>query len=138
MNGYIHVIYQGTVITPSDHNKVETYTGLTGGPFKTRYNAHMSSFRNLKKKTETTLSHYIWDLKQNNMDFTVTWKILERGRGYNQTSKSCRLCLLEKHHIIFDIGGATLNRRSELFSHCRHRDKLKLKLILLVHLGSEP
>ena len=46
--------------------------------------------------------------------------------GYNTTSKSCRLCLLEKYHIMFTPGVATLNKRRELFSSCRHRRKLTL------------
>ena len=50
----------------------------------------------------------------------------KRLAGYNTTSRSCRLCLLEKFHIMFTPGVATLNRRRELFSSCRHRRKLTL------------
>ena len=61
------------------------------------------------------------------IDFTITWDILERRlAGYNTSSKACRLCLLEKYHIMFTPGVATLNRRRELFSSCRHRRKLTL------------
>ena len=46
--------------------------------------------------------------------------------GYNTTSKSCRLCLLEKYHIMFTPGVATLNKRREIYTPCMHRDKLTL------------
>ena len=38
----------------------------------------------------------------------------------------CRLCLLEKYHIMYNKWGATLNQRSEFFSHCYHKDPLLL------------
>jgi hypothetical protein len=121
------VVYQATVTAPNSAiTPTETYTGLTGGMFKARFTGHMSSMRHRSAKTDTTLSHHIWDLKDADIAYNITWKILDRGRGYNQTSKSCRLCLLEKHHIMFNIDGASLNRRSEIFSSCRHRAKLRL------------
>ena len=116
----------GLVYQASDSIPTETYTGLTGGTFKARYNGHTASMRHLKNKTDTTLSHHVWDLKQAGIDYSISWKVLARGRGYNQTSKSCRLCLLEKHFIMFNPDGATLNRRSELYSSCQHRARLRL------------
>ena len=89
------VIYQATVTTSSVPSQIETYTGLTICPFKTRYNAHMANFRNRESKTSTTLSQHIWKLKDVGTDFTIKWKILERGGGYNDTTKSCRRCFIE-------------------------------------------
>ena len=86
----------------------------------------MANFRNGETKTSTILSQHIWKLKDVGTDFTIKWKILERGGGYNDTTKSCRLCLLEKHHILFDPEGASLNRRSELFNSCTHRARLRI------------
>ena len=84
------VVYQATVTTISTPVKTETYIGLTGGPFKVRYTSHLSSFRNVKKRTETALSDHIWNLKDEGTDYNLKWKILDRGRGYNITTKSCR------------------------------------------------
>ena len=55
-----NVIYQATVET-SDTK--ETYIGLTGDRFKTRYNNHTCSFRDNNKRNSTELSKYIWSLK---------------------------------------------------------------------------
>ena len=57
----------------------------------------------------------------------ITWDLLEkRIAGYNPTSRQCRLCLLEKFHIMFTPGVATLNKRREIYTPCMHRDKLTL------------
>jgi hypothetical protein len=69
------------VTTASDSIPTETYTGLTDGPFKARYTGPMVSMRHLTRKTDTTLSHHIWDHKQTG----ISWHILGRGHGYNQT-----------------------------------------------------
>ena len=50
------LIYQASV-------KMETYVGLTVNSFKQRYSGHKSSFTLKKRKHETTLSKYIWELK---------------------------------------------------------------------------
>ena len=74
----------------------------------------------------TTLSNHVWDLKREGTPFTISWSILARGDGYNPSTKSCRLCLLEKWHISFKPEGATLNKRLEVFSNCRHKASLVL------------
>ena len=78
-------------------------------------------------KKGTTLSRHIHSLRRSGTSFNITWDLLEkRLSGYNTTSRACRLCLLEKFHIMFTPGVATLNKRRELFSSCRHRKKLTL------------
>ena len=121
------VVYQATVEAADDNTPTEKYTGLTGSTFKERHNGHESDFKHSKNETNTTLSQHIWKLKRSEIEYTITWKIIDRGRGYNPSSKSCRLCLLEKYYIMFQPEGATLNKRSELYSHCRHKKKLLLK-----------
>ena len=123
LNGQCKVdklVYQATV-TRTDNQEVETYTGLTAGTFKNRYNKHMSDFR--INEHATTLSKYIWQLKREGHPYEVSWKTIGRGAPFNPTTKTCQLCLLEKYLIIFSPEGATLNKRSELYSTCRHRLK---------------
>ena len=124
------VVYQATVTTADlgNNNTTETYTGLTGGPFRKRHYGHVDDMKEENKdKPGTTLSRYIHKLRGEGTDFTITWDLLEKKQaGYNITSKSCRLCLLEKYHILFTPGAATLNKRRELFTSCRHRRKLTL------------
>jgi hypothetical protein len=116
------LVYQATVERLDTHT-VETYTGLTGGTFKTRYNKHMSDFRTPGGDKATTLSKHIWSLKRQNIPYEVSWKKLTRGRVFNPVTKTCQLCLKEKFLIIFSPQGATLNKRNELFNTCRHRLK---------------
>ena len=115
------VIYEATV-TRGDIFTKEFYTGLTDRPFKKRYDEHNSDFRNPARKG-TCLSKYVWRLKRENIPYSITWKTIARGKGFNPTTRSCQLCLKEKYLIMFRPEGATLNSRDEFFSTCRHRLK---------------
>ena len=68
----------------------------------------------------------IWKLKDKGIAHEVTWSILATASGYNTTTKQCRLCLMECWFILFKEELATLNRRQEIFSSCRHRARLTL------------
>ena len=125
------VVYKATVapVHQINNNATETYTGMTGGPFRKRHYGHEHDMKEEnEEETGTTLSRHVHKLRKAGTDFTITWELLEKGlAGYNPSSKSCRLCLLEKFHIMFTPGVATLNKRREIFSSCRHRRKLTLK-----------
>ena len=119
------VVYQATV-TREDNLQKETYVGHTEGEFKTRYNNHTSSFRNLKHKHSTELSKYIWQLKEANIGYSIRWKILKKCKAYSNKTKRCNLCLYEKFIIIYQPKLSSLNSRNELISTCRHRKKFLL------------
>ena len=119
------VVYQATV-TREDNGKNETYTGLTARSFKDRFYEHTQDMNN-KSRTGTSLSNYIWNLKEKNINHQISWKILSKRKSYNPATKKCTLCLREKYLIIFNPEGASLNSRSELYSTCRHRKKLLLE-----------
>ena len=53
------LIYQATVNT----EKTENYIGLTVNTFKTRWDGHKNTFNHEEKAGKTTLSGYIWQLK---------------------------------------------------------------------------
>ena len=112
------IIYQATVV--EENGTTNTYTGLTGNTFKKRYDGHTYTFRN-RVDSNTTLSTYIWQLKDENKNYRISWKIIDRGKTFNPSTRKCNLCLKEKYNIIFKPAGATLNKRSELFSVCTHR-----------------
>lgn len=116
------VIYQATV-TRQDNHKDETYIGLMEGPFKTRFNAHICSFRNEHQRSATTLSQYIWSLIDKKVQYSTKWKILARAKSYSTSSKRCNLCLTEKYFIISKPAMSSLNNRNELVSSCRHKRK---------------
>ena len=119
-----NVVYQAAVESPMGR---ETYIGLTANQFKTRFRNHTASFRNENKRNATELSKHIWFLKDAKTDFTVTWKIMARARPYSNVTKRCNLCITEKFFIICKPGAATLNKRNELASACRHTAKYLIK-----------
>lgn len=120
------IIYQCTV---ESNEEKEHYVGLTANSFKKRYSSHKHSFNNDNCKLATELSKYIWQLKSKNVPYTLSWRILSEARPYSNMFKKCNLCILEKFYILFRPELATLNKRSELFSSCRHRNKYLLKYV---------
>ena len=99
------------------------YYGLTEDTFKTRWNAHKSSFKHEKQKSKTKLSNYVWKLKGENKPHEVEWSIKARAFPYKSGSKHCDLCLVEKTTIALADQKFALNSRSEIMSKCRHKNK---------------
>ena len=115
------LIYQAIV---SSNQGTQNYVGLSGNTFKSRYSGHKSTFTHRKKKNETTLSKHIWELKDNNIDYDIQWKILARAQPFSQSSGICQLCTREKFFICFKSELCNLNTRNELLGSCRHKRKL--------------
>ena len=112
-----NIIYEATVSTAQGD---KYYVGSTGKEFKTRYNKHMSDFRNKKYKESTTLSAYIWGIKSKNIDYNIKWKILHKTNATPNTKYGCSLCNLEKLEIARACKRKCLNKRSELQAKCPH------------------
>ena len=106
-----NVIYQATVTSGSD---IETTN------FATRYYSHRTDCNNPKYKNGTTLSKYVWKLKEKRA-FSIKWKIIDRGSSYNPISKVCRLHAQESYYIIYRRDMASLNKKSELFHNSGHK-----------------
>ena len=117
------IVYQATV-KETETNNIETYIGLTADPFKKRYSDHLKSFRHKKYISDSELSKYIWKLKDENKSYTISWKIIDRDRPFNPSTKICQLCTREKYYLIYRPELCTLNSNSELGSNCRHKKKL--------------
>ena len=120
------VVYQATVATV-DNRPDQTYVGLTENSFKTRFTNHKASFNHPSKRLNTELSKYVWQLKDTKTNFQITWKILKQAAPYNPASNRCNLCLWEKYFIICRPDLASLNKRNELITSCRHANKFLLK-----------
>ena len=59
------------------------------------------SFNNEASANDTTLSKYIWELKEtSNSNPTLVWSIAKKVPPYSNTSEKCLLCLHEKLEII--------------------------------------
>ena len=121
-----NIIYQATVKSKGD---IKTYIGLSERPFKERYRNHIKDFNNSKYRNSTELTKHIWQLKENNKEFEMDWKILKRTNSV-QNNGRCNLCLYEKLFIINSIDDRRLlNKRSELISKCRHENKFLLRTL---------
>ena len=94
-----NVIYQADVHTVNGENRKMSYYGLTENEFKKRCSAHRSSFRNIPKR-HTTLSSYIWKLKDKKTPYVVDWSIKARGHPFSSGGRACDLCLTEKLVIL--------------------------------------
>lgn len=113
------VIYQA-LVTTENNQPVQSYVGLTEGVFKTRFTNHMASFRSNYKKNDTELSKHIWNLRESNTPYTISWNVVKQAHAFNTSTRKCDLCLWEKFYIISRPHLATLNSRNELVSTCRH------------------
>jgi len=83
----------------------------------------MNSFRDVRKRAQTELSKHIWSLSDSNIEYSIKWKILKKAQPYSNITKKCNLCLTEKYIILCKPELATLNKRNELISMCRHQNK---------------
>ena len=112
-----------------DRNINKTYIGVSEPKFKTRHRVHEHTFNNRNTPNDTSLSNYIWELKDQDItNFSIKWSILGKARGYCKSTKTCGLCLTEKLLICeFPDKENLLNNRSELVSKCRHMNKHLLK-----------
>ena len=116
------IVYQADV--SSNDGAMKHYIGLTAPTFKQRLYSHRKTFKNREYEHSTTLSTYIWQLKDKNIQYSIKWKILKKSKAYSPTTQKCHLCLDEKLLILKNYKNpAFLNKSSELFGKCRHRLK---------------
>ena len=114
-------------VTSSEPKKLDF--GLAEGKWKQRYYNHKKSFNHKRYSHETTLSSYVWHLKET-LDVTpnLKWSVVRCATPYSNISKKCLLCLYEKLVIItYPRQHELLNKRSELFCKCHHENKYLLK-----------
>ena len=103
------------------------YFGLADTTFKERYRNHIRDFKHENYENRTELAKYSWQLKRDNISFSVKWTVITKVYG-SPNPLLCKLCLTEKLSIInFINNGNMLNKRSELLSKCRHLKKHLLR-----------
>ena len=118
----VNVIYHATVKT---QNSEETYVGSTTD-FKKRFYNYNCDFSKPSRRNNTTLSAHMWTLKESSKKSDLTWKIIGKAPPFSPVTGTCQLCTSEKFKIIFNPEICSLNARNELFTHCRHKEKLLL------------
>ena len=117
-------VYKAEVST-TDNTETKLYIGMTSNQFK-RFNNQTKSFRDQKYSNETELSNYIWDLKRKGREPVINWSILKRARAYENGGKPCNLCIEEKLCVMKAVKTRLLNKRSEIFTRCRHQNKFRI------------
>ena len=128
----VSIIYKA-LVTPQIMNSKSNvptqaeYIGLSANSFKIRYNNHQSNFRQEKAKLSTSLSSFIWDLKSKQVNYEIDWSIVNKAATYHPSTRVCSLCVLEKTLILMSDHKYPLNKRSEIMSKCRHREKFLLR-----------
>lgn len=114
-------------ITATDTHESMNYIGVTAGTFKERFNNHKKSLNNIVYSNETELSKYAWNLKRQNRQYNIKWSIIKCVPAYSAGGRSCNLCLEEKMSILKSRKEITLNKRTELFAKCRHKNKFSAR-----------
>ena len=80
-------------------------------------------------KHETKLSKEYWNLKMKGLNPQISWKIKGVYKSYNPISKCDNLCLTEELEIFHDSDRNLVNKISEIISHCRHKNEIRLETL---------
>ena len=123
------VVYKAS-ITEEVSGKTKIYIGMTGRPFKERWSRHKSFFKHKPEKRKIdkftpSLYTHIWNLQDQQQDYSIKWEIIDKGGTYSPVYKKCMVCIKEKYHIMYNKEDK-LNKRNEIFSKCRHIDQKRL------------
>ena len=69
----------------------------------------------------TTLSEFIWKLKESKTEYHLSWDVIERAQPYSAATNRCNFCIAENYFILKTK--PSLNKRREIFSSCPNRKK---------------
>ena len=110
-------------------NETHEYYGASEGEFKYRHTSHTHSFPNQDYKNKTELSKHIWQLKRNGNDSNLKCSIAAYAIPCRCGTRRGGLCLKEKYLKAQANQNNILNKKTELISKCRHRNKCIFKNI---------
>ena len=110
-----NTLYQADISSENFQTKI--YYGISETKFKTRYSNHKKSFNHEKHKNDTQLSNELWKIKASKEEPVLVWKILGQYEAYNVSTK-LQIAIYRWNNM--------LNKRTEIISKCRHRDKYAL------------
>ena len=112
-------------------DKEETYVGITAySNFQIKTRKPQS---NIENRTETKFDgtkQADLESKGKQIKLCNQMKNLCRAPRYSNVTKRCNVCIAEQFHILCKPGNATLNKRNELISKCRHEDKFLLRYVI--------
>ena len=70
---------------------------------------------------KSELSNHIWRLNELGLACDVYWKIIDEVKQLSPTSKSCKLCTLERYYLICRPDLCTLNKNKEFSDERIHK-----------------
>ena len=94
------VVYKASISATGTVQENKFYLGLTANSMKQRISSHNTSFRNERYRDQTSLSSYIWHLKDLGADYTIRWSVVRHAQAHRAGDKICSLCLAEKLAIL--------------------------------------
>jgi hypothetical protein len=121
-----NILYEAKISSSEQDYPEKMYVGISEPPFKTRLGNHKRDCNNKSYEKTTELSKEVWKIKDRGFTPTIKWRIIKQLPAYNPESKKCQLCLGEKVEILERDPANLLNKRSELVSTCRHKNKFML------------
>ena len=116
-----NIVYEAKIET---EDTIKFYRGLCSTTFKERLAVHNQHINHWKHRNKCELAKYAWELKSQNKDFNISWKILKKVQG-RLVGGACRLCTTEKLSIIEHPDPNNL-LNSNCITKCRHGDKYTL------------
>ena len=94
----LSVIIRADMVNDSNDEE-KFYFRLADTTFKERYRNCIRNFKYEKYENSTELAKYIWQLKCDDISFSVKWTIMTKVYG-SLDPLLCKLCLKEKVWII--------------------------------------
>ena len=85
--------------TPTKPQRVYNI-GILEEEWKKRYCNQTKAFQNKHYKNETSLSSYVWEIKETGQIPTLTWSVVRTVSSYSDSTKKRAICLHEKLEIL--------------------------------------
>ena len=120
-----NIVYKAVVSTITGSH---TYYGSCDD-FKFHNNNHTKAFRHQHCKNNTELSKHIWDPKNAGILYNFTRSIAAYASACRCGTRRCDLCITEMYITVRANKKNLLNKRTEIISKCRNRNKFILKNI---------
>ena len=103
-----NVVYEAITIDNTGNRNV--YIGGTSQEIKNRINFHKSCNRHVHLGKSCELAKKAHELTSNGKTFTIRWQIKEKSKSFRPGDSTCRLCISEMYHILFDERSNLLNK----------------------------
>ena len=116
-----NTLYAALITSDLPEYGTKKYVGISAPPFKERYGNHKCSFNN-RDYSKCIIAKEVWHIKDQGGKENIEWQILGHAPAYTPAAKKCSLCISEKLYIA-ENHTKLINKRDELISKCRHRNK---------------